>query len=579
MSDVTRRRVGQAGLEDCWSGNGNVAPFLASYSDVNSPELWPVSVAGMPTSNGNKIMILDANEDVSSKFEYNRCKDNNNNFCFPPMCVGTLKKTANPYGGYSYNAIEKSSYLSFGKLADKTQAVTMDKGDGFISLFTYNLCHNTCSSYFPTLSSNLTTYIVPIESTIDMTQQGSDYLYGTATNSTVSESSHANDWWLQSEPDSIAGFNQPSSAYLYNTAYSVLPDIVTYAAEVQSVKTSNNYDSRIHYSQKKINNELIDSWTTFKTVDFTDVDSRYGEITGLKLFKDKLMFLQEQAAGVLSVNDRVIVKDESSANIIVGSGGVLERFDYITTLYGMKPNQKAVETSNDALYWWDGHHREILQYVDGYNVNLLQHTKNVANYISEANNQSNRPTIIYDPKNKEVLFNVVSNDALVYNEQTQQFTSVYSFNPEFYCRINENVYMTDQFNIGTPAIYKYNDKDSVCRLFGKKATPLVDYTVNKEPTYNKVFDIQTFGGRMYGGDYTNALEFDYHTPLKQHSSVGGDKITNREYDFRLTIPRNNDDIYGGRMRGKFMNCVIGSTSGNFDFSLQYVTTKYRMSWS
>ena len=95
----------------------------------------------------------------------------------------------------------------------------------------------------------------------------------------------------------------------------------------------------------------------------------------------------------------------------------------------------------------------------------------------------------------------------------------------------------------------------------------------------KVFDIQTFGGRFYGGDNLSNIHFEYNTPLKQHSGCSGNAVTNREYDFRLNIPRNNDDVYGGRMRGKTMQCEFRSSSNSDDFSLQYIITKYRMSWS
>ena len=97
----------------------------------------------------------------------------------------------------------------------------------------------------------------------------------------------------------------------------------------------------------------------------------------MKLFKDKLVFLQENGAGILSVNDRTILKDQNSANIIIGNGGVLDRYDYFTTIYGMKPDQHAVEVSNDSLYWWDGYRKEMISYTDGYNVNLIQRIKNV----------------------------------------------------------------------------------------------------------------------------------------------------------------------------------------------------------
>jgi hypothetical protein len=368
---------------------------------------------------------------------------------------------------------------------------------------------------------------------------------------------------------------------MYNTAYSITTDVITYSGQDTINRTSDLYDSRIHYSQKKQNNELIDNWTSFKTIDYLDVDSRYGQITGLKLFKDKLIFLQENGAGVLSVNDRIILKDQESANIIVGNGGVLDRYDYFTTIYGMKPNQHVVDASNDALYWWDGYRKEIIAYADGYNVNLLQRIKNVANYINKCT-ESATPSIVYDANNKEVLFNVVNDECITYNEQIQQFTSVYTFNPIYYSNIDGKIYLTDQW-VDREHLYEYNqynehDADGP-KLFEEEHHPMLKYVVNKEPTFNKVFDIQTFGGRFYSG-YVGELQLDYYTPLKQHSQIrNGEGITDREYDYRLAIPRNNDDIYGGRMRGKTMECVLTSSSNDKDFSIQYIVTKYRMSWS
>jgi hypothetical protein len=128
-------------------------------------------------------------------------------------------------------------------------------------------------------------------------------------------------------------------------------------------------------------------------------------------------------------------------------------------------------------------------------------------------------------------------------------------------------------------LYLHNVEQDYVTLFGSPAKPKVQYVVNAEAMTPKVFDIQTFGGRFYGGDYLNDLVFNYNTPLKQHSTCIGNVLTNREYDFRLDIPRNNNDVYGGRMRGKTMQCEFKSTSNSSDFSLQYIITKYRMSWS
>jgi len=73
---------------------------------------------------------------------------------------------------------------------------------------------------------------------------------------------------------------------------------------------------------------------TFKTTDFIDVDTQYGPITALQTFKNKLIFWQEEATGVLSVNERSIVQDINKTNIVLGTGGILDRYDYFTTVFG-----------------------------------------------------------------------------------------------------------------------------------------------------------------------------------------------------------------------------------------------------
>ena len=71
----------------------------------------------------------------------------------------------------------------------------------------------------------------------------------------------------------------------------------------------------------------------------------------------------------------------------------------------------------------------------------------------------------------------------------------------------------------------------------------------------------------------------FNTPLKQYSTTTGADLTNYEYDFRMSVPRDNNADAGGRMRGKTMECIIESSDTSEDFSLQYITTKFRMSWT
>jgi len=78
---------------------------------------------------------------------------------------------------------------------------------------------------------------------------------------------------------------------MYNTAYNAQPDAVSFSTiDMESKIDYNDFDSRVHHSELKTNNESIDSWTIFKALNYIDVDSRFGEITNMRLFKDKFLY-------------------------------------------------------------------------------------------------------------------------------------------------------------------------------------------------------------------------------------------------------------------------------------------------
>jgi hypothetical protein len=268
----------------------------------------------------------------------------------------------------------------------------------------------------------------------------------------------------------------------------------------------------------------------------------------LKTFRNKLIFWQEEATGVLSVNERAVVQDMNKTNIVLGVGGILDRYDYFTTIYGQKQNQHNQVSSDSTLYWWDGHNKEILGYSDGYSISQLSTVKNIKSYINK-NDESDMPVLIYDNKYHEVLCNVVNNEVVVYSEPVQAFTSIYTYNPSYHWDIRNKVFTANYYV--PEKIYEENSTSGRSMLYGHGAFPKIEYVVNKQAQSTKTFDIQTFGGRFYGGaeDYDESndkyrnvmryITFSYSTPLKQHCSLNGENITtNREYDFRLNIPRN-----------------------------------------
>lgn len=489
-----------------------------------------------------------------------------------PITVANLRKrNVQPYGGPTSYKINGPEYYSYGyyKLNTGSDTVVFTDGDCYPGIFVYMSEHAFNNVLFPSANKSMVVCFVPIEADINLRAT-----YGSIYTRDLGSSKYYYARYLAGEMD---GYVQEHDMYLYNTAYNSDPYITPYSTVNYTRIDSGTFDTRVHHSDKKTNNEHIDSWGTFKPNNYLDVDTRFGEITNMRLFKDKLLYWQKDATGILSVNERTMLNDIDDNQLILGTGGTLQRFDYISTKYGMKKNQYEAEVqSNTTQYWWDGIRKEILAYAGGTELLPLTKVKSVTNYINERD-EKEKPALVYDDKYNELISSVVGTKSLVYNEQVQAFTSTYTFSPIYRAVIDNTLIITDN-----NSIYHWNyDNDDIV-LFKNDAYPLLRYVVNKNSSMVKTFDISTFGGRFYGGDDGDIddISFEFRTPLKQKSYCKGSSvITNREYDFRLDIPRNDNSLYGDRMRGKTMQCELKSSNNSNDFSLQYIITKYRMSWS
>ena len=575
------------------NASGAVETDIKNYMDNIHDEVGAMRiVTAFPIGSGGKAILFESDSD--NKISIDSADYFNNNYFgnhIPKITTVNINKYSIPYGGYNKTAIDNSTYISFGDYSSQDN-IYVYSGDTYNRIFTYNSAHNWYDSTYKHGIKMASIYAIPVETDIDIQAQ-----YGLLYNVEGFA-----DYRIQDTADAFDTYTQNKDSYLYNPAYNATPDIISWTTPEALENKIDYFDTRVHYSNVKINNEDVDNWIQFQASNYIDVDSRYGEITDLKLFKDKLIFWQENATGLLAVNERVVLNDQNDTQVVLGTGGVLERYDYFTTVYGQKKNQHVRAQSNDSLYWWDENNKEILLYQNKYEVIPLSTVKGITNYINN-NNASTIPFATYDNKYKEVLLNVVNNEAVVYNENIQAFTSVYKFNPLFDFIVSGKILLTSD-----NTIYEYNcqnvDDNEVNKsvLFSTQAHPLIQYVINTQPMYNKVFDIQTIGGRFYGGGYDDdlhernnqdlqSINLIYKTPLKQEARSIGTDMTNVEYDYRITVPRAGYEVteneqtvwkvnnYGDRLRGKTMRCEINSSSNNPDFSLQYITTKFRMSWS
>lgn len=543
---------------------------------------------------------------------------------FSTLLVDICQSNVIPYNGTSISSLNNTKYISNGNFVEiqsqnNLTGTTIDvyDGDYFISTFEFVSRHNWYSVNYNWVSRIPQACYFPVETQIDLLNaHGASY---SNIVETYSINPKLTATWIQDQADAVTTIaysnsqwnttvvTQSESMYKYHSAYSQ-ESAIQYPAEY--LKKVNNYDynTRIVSSAKKTNGEAIDSWLTHSIFNYIDVDTNLGEVTSINTFRNKLLFLQESAFGELSVNERSQIIDENNTTLLLGTGGVLDRCDYIDTHSGLKKGQRATNVSKNAFYWWDADQLAINKYGDTtsqfgtvrYAYSNLSENK-ISSWLkgwSEGDQLQDDPKIHVDDVYSEVLFDI-GDDSIVYNELVSQFSSLYMINDYYSLKFKDNLYVLYDID-NNVTIEQWNEPTVIDNeLFSKSMCgnllPEIQYVVNKLPMVNKVYDNVEFAGQIYDGGSIpqktdkqvstlgSEIKFMFRTPLNQSANIDGTSITNREYEYRFAVPRQphqgTNPEYGNRLRGKTMNCTMRSTSNNINFSLQYIITKFRTSWT
>jgi hypothetical protein len=514
-----------------------------------------------------------------------------NNFA-NAVLLTNIKNYITPYGGNTYVARQNSVYIPVGKQTlldfnlEVNETIVFD-GDTYINIFDYangkflydvsgasiNWSDNVCRSYFGAY--------IPIESSINLDlraddiQIGKTYIGGYANHLVQDEIGEMPEVYIQTQ-----------KLYEYNDAYSTEPIAKTFAASHIYNIDDLHSDTRVIHSEESKYNEVTDNYTKFKQNNYIDLDTKYGPITNLYRYNQYLYCFQPDAFSALAVNDRSLITDENMAGLVLGTGGVLTNYQYVSVNAGMQPNHlDAINHSNFGLYFIDGKRREIFRYANS--LESLSKTKGVQSYLNTAP-LSDNPVIMYDPKYNEVLFTIIDyyssavewprNACLVYNEQIDAFTSFYLVNMQHVLNFVSNQYIY-QYDDTAPILYNNGDNGYYLALAYRDAK--IEWYVNDEYAITKVFD-----NIQYTMDTEGAFYLNSHTFVTKHNSS---QITNagsspyidyREDTYRGIIPRGSDNA---RLRGKYLKQSLVMRVGvtlepHTNFRIPFVNTIYRPSY-
>ncbi len=510
-----------------------------------------------------------------------------------PTLLGTyltnLRQQTTPYGGYSFtNRLTNIYYGDGNYFESKNEWNTVFDGDCHVETFEYTSMHKVYGAYtkngkaelqFP--NTHMITYSIPTESNI-----WCKFQHGWTFSSNARDNYAS---FIQAEPCEITeAYVQKEPEYVYNSVYSVQNTSIPLAAydDLNPQDYNKTIDTRVYYSDLKQNDEIIDSWCKFRSSNFIDVDQQYGPITNISTFKNVLTFFQEQSFGVLSVNDRSVATDNSGQNIVLGTGGVLDRYDYYSNTYGMHKQQFCAVCTTGGMYWFDSHNNVICLF-DGQSVVQLSKQGKVQNILNKYKKDDSFK-VFYNNRYNEVVFNVLSDDMqIVYNEMLGKFTSTLTipfdgaiqfFNGEYLVKKNDTV-----------CVYQYDYLDESPKSTNQQLlSSYVKYVVAQQPLVTKVFDNQeiiTYENLQlhdvicdYDGYFSKNHKYVWQTESQKIESSLEEQITLRENNHRFAIPR-ADGLFGNRARGKVMICSIEDVKPNPAMAIQYIITKYRQSWS
>lgn len=484
-----------------------------------------------------------------------------------------IKKRATPYGGNSYLSRSLNNYISCGGYIKENEAATgkvIFGGDVYLTVFNYMHASMFSKNDWQEEATWYRRYLqvyLPVESTINCYARWDDYYLKHSTEPEAIEGETKNRWFMFTNPTTLNGITYSYQMYAYNSAYSVSDGGVNYSSGSTNENISTNETNyyRINCSEQKSFGEEIDSWSKAKFANTLDLDAKYGITTSLNVFNNNLYAFQQNAFNVLSVDDRSLISDQSGAQLVLGTGGVLSRFDTIVQNYGAGiVNDKSIISSSQSIYWYDTNKNVICSYGSN-GFHILSKEKKVQTFLNSlAQTSKINLTSVFNDKTNELWLKAKGN-SLIYNEQSDCFTSFYSHIPDwglrFYDRLitirGTNFYKNDSFG----------EEADVEDLIAKVA-----FTVNPNPEYTKVFDNQWLSGNIEDPNNSSPqviTSVKCYTKTQDSFEINYNNIECREDTYRFPIPRQDrgdlgssdeseQDIlnrsFSPRMRGKYMLC-------------------------
>jgi hypothetical protein len=406
------------------------------------------------------------------------------------------------------------------------------------------------------------------------------------------------------------------SNYQYNRALSQENTTNIFISKAFN-QTNVKYEPHTIYgTEPKLDNERLDSWRKFLINNSLTVNGNYGEINRIIQFKDKLFYYQNDGFGVASVDERVLANEGDTLQTQLGTGTLLQRFDYISTETGVK-HSFAVRSTGSAIYHYDAFINKLFKYSttkdkDGTSsagVSPLTDIKGLSGFFRTAfvdTNLKSEDKILrtgadgrvgitsgYNSEYNTVYFTFfckTTDDVSVkytisYNELLDSFESFYDFYPSMYLNMRKRFLSASPLNTSEVFIHNIGKRNT---FYNEYKISSVTFRVNENSDFVKTFDnfminTEVILNNIQLAETVSKMSIinDYQIFTEQNYTEQNINFTQKIRSWRLAIPRDETNpslTIKPRIADKYIDVTFTHDPLNLDktFRLHDVITEYSM---
>lgn len=476
----------------------------------------------------------------------------------------------NIYGGNSYEDKKRSNYIQIGnyKNINDFDNVISSPGDTFVSDFKFLRITNTSDN------SSIEEGIYKLEEIVHFSTE------------TTIDLKNRNDTSITDWDNKFQYLDE--EYHKYNRVYSQTSNLIKSRDINYNVKKINNFDTNIISTKLKSSGELIDSWTNILQNEVITLDGKYGAINSLVNFNDKVFAIQDKAFSFISINPRVQVQGSDGISVELGSGGILQEYQYISTESGTL-NKWSVVVSQNGIYYYDLINKSLMMFKSG--LESISNTNGLHSYF--INNTEfedlklDNPLIKkgissgFDQINDEIFMTFHKGNkpfTISYNEKIGKFVSFYDYLPSIY--ISKGQYFITTSPTLKSLYHQY--KGNYNNFYGQNYPSYVILNVNPAADLDTVFDNIMYKSEVYLNDID---QFDKTlTGVRLYSEyqdsglipliVGRNSNLRRKFrDWNAILPRNQGSRE--RIRNPWVKLVLKfDNTSNYKLILHDVVISY-----